>query len=49
MRDNLEAVAEYAKVHVDFRAVFIGKRSLVPSDKFFTPPNQGHAAVAIYS
>ncbi len=44
MRDSLEAVAEHAKAHVDFRAVFIA--TLVPWDKFFTPPNQGHAAIA---
>jgi hypothetical protein len=44
IRDDLEAVAEYAKAHVDFRAVFI--KTIVPWDAFSTPPNQGHQAVA---
>jgi hypothetical protein len=47
IRDDLEAVAEWAKAHVDFRSVFI--KTLVPWDRFYTPPNQGHEAIADFT
>lgn len=44
IRDNLEAVAEYAKAHVDLGTVFI--KTIVPWEQFSRAPNPGHEAVA---
>ena len=44
IRDDLEAVAEYAGAHVDLGAVFI--QNIVPWEFFSKAPNPGHEAIA---
>lgn len=44
IRDDLEAVAEWARHNIDFKPVFVS--TIVPWEMFYTPPNRGHEAIA---